>query len=150
MDLFSDVDLIIFDLDNTLVFPETCISTKEVLECFKEINQKKQCVILSNSNTASKRKHEIEILFGCDLFLSNNKKPFSSLFKEIDDRYNLKYKNFVVLGDRIFTDIVFGNINNATTILVDPITEREDLFTAVKRFIENALVCILKPLVRKQ
>ena len=138
-DLFSNIDLVVFDLDNTLVFPETCVSTKEIIRFLGEITRKNQCIILSNSKTASKRKNEIEKLFKCELFLSDNKKPFPSLFKEIDSKYDLKNKNFLVIGDRILTDILFGNMNGAATILIKPIAREKDIIGITKRIFENSL-----------
>ncbi|MEK7175221.1 MAG: HAD hydrolase-like protein, partial [Patescibacteria group bacterium] len=105
-------------------------------------------IILSNSKTAFKRKDEIEGLFKSRLFLSGNKKPFQSLFKEINSEYDLKTQNFLVVGDRIITDILFGNINSATTILVKPLVKEKDVFRMTKRILENSLVYILKFILR--
>ena len=35
-----------------------------------------------------------------------------------------------MVGDRLLTDVVYGNLNGMYTILVDPITEKNDNFPA--------------------
>lgn len=141
--LFFDTDLVIFDLDNTLVFPETCVSNAQTLEGFRKIARGNKCIILSNSKTAKKRKNEVERLFGCKLFLSENRKPFYPLFKEIEDEYELKNKKIIMIGDRILIDILFGNLNNALTILIKPMTVEKDFLGRAKRFFDNFLYYIL-------
>ena len=144
MSLFFDTNLIIFDLDNTLVFPETCVSINETVEFVRQIAKVRQCVILTNSKSATKRGRDIQKLFNCEIFLSDNQKPFSSLFRELKDRYSINSGRTVIVGDRIFSDILFGNLNGLKTILVEPMTKEESFAEASKRTLENLSVQILR------
>jgi HAD superfamily phosphatase (TIGR01668 family) len=142
-DFFSGADLIIFDVDNTLVFSETARTTKEVIDWLYKINNKYRCVCLSNSRTIVKRQKQIAELLGCEIFLSHHKKPFKRLFVEIRKKYNLKSGKVFVVGDRIFTDILFGNRNGATTVFVQPLNKEEDIYAKIIRRLEKSLLSTL-------
>lgn len=140
---FIKADLIIFDIDNTLVFSETIKSTDEVVEWFLHIKNKYHCICISNSKTMFKRVKDISNLLGCEVFLSEHKKPFKKLFLEVKAKYNINKDNVFVIGDRIFTDILFGNLNGLTTILVDPLSNREHVLIKIIRKIETLTLFLL-------
>lgn len=138
--LFYGAQLIIFDLDNTLVFSETTNTTKEIASWFSEFKNAFLCVVVSNSRSFARRAEKVEQLFSCDAFLSKHKKPYNKLFKEIKNKYRLKSGKIFVIGDRLFTDVLFGNFNGATTILVDPLSEKESFFIKIIRVIEKLVL----------
>lgn len=121
---FMGAELIIFDIDNTLVFSETAETKKEIIDWFYKINSKYKCICLSNSRTIFNRKEKISKLLNCEIFLSRHKKPFKRLFQEIKEKYNFENDKVFVVGDRIFIDILFGNLNGAKTILVKPLSKK--------------------------
>ena len=112
-------DLIFLDLDNTLVNPETIEFKTSVLDWLNKIKNKDNFIILSNSKSILKRKKEIEEKTNLKIFLNKHKKPSSSLYRELDQKFNLKNKKIAIIGDNIFTDILFGNLNNFETFLVE-------------------------------
>ncbi|MEK7080661.1 MAG: HAD-IIIA family hydrolase [Patescibacteria group bacterium] len=143
-DFFNGVGLIIFDVDNTLVFsegpkgyPET---KKEVLDWFNRVNSRYKCICLSNSRTIFKIEKQISELLNCNVFLSRHKKPFKKLFEEIKAKYSLGDGKVFVVGDRIFTDILFGNINGAVTVLVKPLNNKENILIKIIRKLENSIL----------
>src|SRR5258706_16158303 len=79
-EFFNGAQLIIFDLDNTLVFPSTTDTKKEVINWLSDIKKKYHCIIFSNSFSFFKRAKKISEIFNCELFLSKSKKPFKKLF----------------------------------------------------------------------
>lgn len=139
-DFFFGAQLVIFDVDNTLVFSETAETKQEIVEWFYKINNNYKCVCVSNSWTIKKRQGKIEKLLGCDLFLSKRKKPSQKLFAEIADKHNLGIGKVFVVGDRIFTDILFGNLSGATTVLVNPLNNRENILIKITRIFENSIL----------
>ena len=139
-DFFSGAGLIVFDVDNTLVFSETTEAKKEIVDWFCEINNRYRCVCVSNSRTIKQRQEKIEKLLGCGLFLSRRKKPSKKLFAEITGKYNLGGGRVFVVGDRIFTDILFGNLNGAATVLVNPLSNRENILIKITRVSENLIL----------
>ncbi len=149
-EFFSDAQLIVLDLDNTLVFSGTKTTTPEIVEWVAALNKQYPCVIFSNSLDFSQRAPEIEKLFGVELFLSKPgvpkllrpRKPFRRLFLQLQKKYPVDPKKIFVVGDRVFTDVVFGNTNNAKTVLVEPINSRENIFIGMVRKIENGLLSL--------
>ncbi len=141
VDFFSDANLIIFDVDNTLVFSGTTKTKKEVIDWFSEINSKYSCICLSNSRTIFKREKQISKLLNCKVFLSRHKKPFRKLFKKIKEKYVLSDNSKIfIVGDRIFTDILFGNLNGAITVLVKHLSSKENIIIKIIRKLEDFIL----------
>ena len=136
-DFFSGSRLILLDVDNTLVFSETTETKKEIIGWFYGINNIYKCNLISNSKTIKKRSGAISKLLDCQIFLSPYKKPFKKLFLDLEKKYNFGNGKVFVVGDRIFTDILFGNLNGATTVLVVPLGGKENMLIKIVRKIEN-------------
>lgn len=145
-DFFVGATLIIFDVDNTLFFSETTVIEKEIIDWFSQIIKKYNCVCLSNSSSMAKRKEKISELLGCEVFLSRRKKPSKKLFEEIRKKFKLNNNDKVfVIGDRVLTDVLFGNRNNAITVLVEPLSRKEEpLVIKIMRIFENFSLLFLK------
>lgn len=121
-DIFLGSELLIFDLDNTLVYPETIKTKKEIIDWFFKINAKYNCVIISNSGSFPKRAKKVSEIFNCSVFVSRHKKPFPALFYELEKKYKFKKDKVFVIGDRVLTDVLFGNINGTASVLTSPLT----------------------------
>ncbi|MEK7658404.1 MAG: YqeG family HAD IIIA-type phosphatase [Patescibacteria group bacterium] len=142
-DFFSGSQLVIFDLDNTLVFSEKTESTKEIINWIASIKNRYKCVCISNSRTAKDRAQKISKALDIDIFLSKEKKPSKKLFEEIKKKYNLGNGKIFVVGDRVFTDILFGNLNGAATVLIKPLSRKENILIKIIRKIENAILFLV-------
>jgi HAD superfamily phosphatase (TIGR01668 family) len=145
-DFFIGAKLIIFDVDNTLFFSETIKIEKEIIDWFLLIHQKYNCVCLSNSYTRIERKEKISELLGCEVFLSRRKKPSRKLFEEIRKKFKLNDNDKIfVVGDRVLTDILFGNRIGAITVLVKPLSRKAEIFIIkIIRIFEDLLLSIIK------
>lgn len=137
--LFRGKELIIFDVDNTLFYPESTKIRPEILFWFKNVNKKYQCVCLSNSYTIQQRKDAISSILGCEIFMSDYRKPSKKLFRQIVRKYHVDPEKVLVIGDMRLTDVLFGNRNNATTILVKPMSTKELFSIRVARTFEGLL-----------
>jgi len=137
--IFKNKKLLIFDIDNTLFYPETEDIRDDIKEWFKKINQNYNCLILSNSNTIKQRAPQIRKLLHCKIHFSHLKKPSKTLFKEIEAEYKVEAKDIVMIGDLIFSDILFGNRNKATTILVQPLGNDNKFKVKIARYIQNII-----------
>ena len=73
-----------------------------------------------------------------------SKKPFSKSYRLILEKYNIKSSEVAVVGDQLLTDILGGNKMNMFSILVDPITKYETIWTKMNRFIEFFVYLYLK------
>tara|TARA_Y100000310_G_scaffold344708_2_gene458943 strand:+ start:754 stop:1242 length:489 start_codon:yes stop_codon:yes gene_type:complete len=143
--IFEDKKLIIFDIDNTLFYPESTRIKKETIRWFRELKKEHKCICFSNSNTIEERANGIKEMLSCDLHLSQHKKPSKKLFKEIKRIYKVrKAKDIVVIGDAHLTDILFANRNGATSVLVKPFAPEPLLSVRIGRRIENLTVKIFK------
>lgn len=137
--LFQGKDLLIFDVDNTLFYPESTIIKPDILEWFKDVQKRYRCICFSNSPTIQKRKEMITPLLGCEIFISPYKKPSKKLFRQIVRQYHVDPKHVVVIGDMRMTDVLFGKRNQALTILVKPMSRKERLSLRVIRTLEDFL-----------
>lgn len=55
-------------------------------------------------------------------------KPYSPMFKVLQEQYDLKAEESIMIGDNLDTDITFGNDHNMKTLLVlTGVTSRDDL-----------------------
>jgi phosphatidylglycerophosphatase GEP4 len=154
---------VIFDKDNTLTVPfEEFLdnSVKDVVTSLKNPQSKfyRRIAILSNSVGSSndpdyQMAKETEQTLGIPVIRHFLKKP--DCLKEVLEHFdatvgnrkgNVNPREIVIVGDRVLTDIVFGNMHNMLTVLVKPLTVRRDHpVSAIIRFLE---INLLLPFVR--
>ena len=142
---------IILDKDNTITAPYALEVHPQVKRALVEL---KNChslklVILSNSAGTPDDKHFLEALaiedsLGIHVLRHFGKKPEG--LQETLDFFQMKPRELAVVGDRILTDIVFGNLHGMTTIHTQPLTTKNDNKLAmVARFFENKVLLPLLP-----
>ena len=141
--VFEGKKLIILDIDNTLFYSETTKIRKDILHWFKGVKKKHRVVCFSNSFTIKERRPMIEYILGCEVYRSRDRKPSQKLFKAITKRYRVSAKDVVVVGDFHFTDVLFANRSNATSVLVRPIGGDRTFTLRFARILENVLLFLL-------
>jgi len=107
---------VILDKDDIITFNHEKDLAPGVIDAFfgfKEIFGDK-LVIFSNY---SGLKDKIKEIAGAQVLAHKNKKPFG--VKVVKNYFGGDLSNVVMIGDRIFTDIVFGNRYGMLTILCD-------------------------------
>ena len=131
----NKIELLILDVDNTLIDYYKNLSEK-IVEWSKQLQgQGIKMYILSNTNKKEKVKkvaEKLEIKY--ELFA---KKPLKGGFLKVQKILNIKSENIAVVGDQIFTDVIGGNRCNMFTILVDPVCSKDFWHTAWKRPLEK-------------
>ena len=60
------------------------------------------------------------------------------------NKYNVKYNEIAILGDQLLTDIIGGNKLGIKTILVDPISKEDGIFTILNRRKEKKILSELQ------
>ena len=123
---------VIFDKDNTLANPYAYSVHPEIentFKTFKEVYGSHVAIISNSAGIPSDKKDEkarrIEKAFGVRVIRHKKKKP-----EGIEDI--LKYfgledaSQLMIVGDRVLTDIAFGNRYGMLTVLVDPFTLKGD------------------------
>ncbi len=127
----AGIRAVVFDKDNTLTEPYALIvhpSIRKSLASFrKEFG--KNLAILSNSagsadDNAFRDAKNIEKSLGISVIRHKKKKP--SCIDEVEMHFGIKREEIACIGDRLFTDTVFGNRYGMLTILVEPFTHKRD------------------------
>ncbi len=127
--------LLIFDLDNTLGRPTDVICSKEVSDFLKKLMN--DFIVIVSSNSRKIRVSKFLENIKCD-YVYFSLKPTLRCIRKIRKKYKIDYKDMVIIGDQIMTDILTGNRRNLLTILIDPISE--DLkITSLNRKIEKVI-----------
>lgn len=139
------IKCILFDLDNTIVPITIKKPNKKIKDLFTELKNKGfKLIIFSNNNKTRlkpfKDELEVDCAFSC-------KKPMKKKYEIILDDYKYAVSEVVIIGDNIVTDILGGNKVGITTILVNPISNKEYLLAQVTRLIEKE---IIKKLSKKE
>lgn len=129
--LKNDINVLLLDIDNTLIEYDGHLSKKVIV---KVEDLKKYVTIYLVSNNRDKNKVTI-------ISKQLGVRGFSKAYKPWSFNYfkkNLKNKKVAVCGDQLFTDILFGKLMGAYTILLNPISlENEPLLTKINRFFEK-------------
>ena len=141
--LFTGKKLVLLDIDNTLFLPETTEIRKEILAWFHEIQKKFCCVCVSNSASIAQRRGAIVDILGCDVFISRYKKPSRKLFQEMLKAYHVSARDVIVIGDFLFTDVMFARRNGAVAVLVRPLARDASWKVRMLRGPESLLVFLL-------
>ena len=133
----KNIKCLLFDIDNTCIpYKEKKIS-KELKQLFNKLNKQGfRIIIFTNApkkRTIPFRKINIE----CN---PSSKKPFKYNFNKIIKKYNYKKEEVCIIGDQLFTDIYGGNRTGIYTILVDPLSKKDLIFTKVLRGLEMLVV----------
>lgn len=129
---------IIFDIDNTLVSYDIIEPTKEVIDFFTMLREKGFSITLVSNNTEDRvvKFNEKLKVFA----LHKSKKPRTRSFQKALELMQLKKEQVVIIGDQIFTDVYGGNRAGIETILVMPVSEKDEWITKIKRGLEKKVI----------
>ncbi|KAJ3258272.1 hypothetical protein HK103_003753 [Boothiomyces macroporosus] len=120
---------IVFDKDNTVTRPYENHVYPPFQKAWDECRSQFKVLIVSNSvgskDDQEKTYLQVERETGAKVLLHTNKKPSGA--EVLPKYFDCKPSEIAVVGDRLFTDIVYGNRIGAYTILVtEIITEKGD------------------------
>ncbi len=141
--ILENKKLIIFDIDNTLFYPETTNIDKSIINWYKKFSKKHKSICISNSKTIKQREAAIKKAINCELFITGLRKPSKELFNKVTKNYKVESKDIVTIGDFYFTDVLFAKKNNATGILVRPFAPNENFWVSIGRLIDNTIINFL-------
>lgn len=140
---------VIFDKDNTLTLPYSLTlwaPLKSSLERCKAEFGEDNVAILSNTagllefDPDGLKARELEREFGIKVIRHKMKKPAGDA-EEIEKHFGCSSSTLVMVGDRHFTDVVYGNRNGFLTVLSQPLSVKgEPLVVRLVRKFESALV----------
>ncbi len=134
----SGIKCLLFDVDNTLVPTHVKKPTKKVKDLIEKLKEMGFRIILLSNATKKRLKPFKEILEVDSSAFSM--KPFSKKYKKIMKEFKLPENEVASIGDQLITDVLGGNRMGITTILVNPISLRDQILTKVNRAIENNIM----------
>ncbi|MBQ9014399.1 MAG: YqeG family HAD IIIA-type phosphatase [Bacilli bacterium] len=135
------IKCILFDLDNT-ISPEYEILLNKKIKTF--LNKlKKDFKVIIMSNNFPHRLKKFGKYYDVDV-LSLSLKPLLYKYIYVLLKYRFKRSEIVAVGDQLVTDILGGNKIGITTILVDPMTNKDGKATFLNRKIEKKLYSYFK------
>ncbi len=144
------IEGVIFDKDNTLTVPygeEIHPSIKDTFDEYKKVFGEKIAIMSNSAGTRDDKDYEharrVESALGINVLRHDRKKPGG--IEAVAEYFECGQKKIAVFGDRLSTDIVFGNRYGMYTVLVDPFTTENDNKGAIKvRGFERGYLTLLQ------
>lgn len=132
--LKKGIRYLIIDLDNTLVAWDCEEPTKEVENWLGNLKEKGITVCLTSNNNRQRVEKFVENL---EIeYIYEAKKPLKIGFEAAIKKLDAEKDKVACIGDQLFTDVLGGNNLGLTTILVEPIANKEFAWTMFVRKIE--------------
>jgi phosphatidylglycerophosphatase GEP4 len=137
---------IVFDKDNTLTAPYAemphPLVAEALDECIKQFGRSRVCIMSNSAGTPDdpgfKDADRIEKNLGLPVVRHRQKKPegLEDVLRYFGD--DVEPSQLCVVGDRLLTDMVFGNLHGMLTVHTHPLTlVRDNKVAAVARWIET-------------
>ena len=133
--LSRGIKCLLFDLDNTVIASTEKKPSQKAKDLFVSLKQKGFKVIIF-SNSPKIRVKQFQNFFEIDCY-SNARKPHPGKFRKLLKAYNYNINEVAIIGDQLLTDVVGGNKIGITTILVNPLSDKDIIFTKLNRFLEK-------------
>ncbi|PHV72346.1 YqeG family HAD IIIA-type phosphatase [Sporanaerobium hydrogeniformans] len=129
---------IIFDIDNTLVPYDVAEPPQSIIAFFEKIRQAGIKITLVSNNTEDRvtRFNQNLKVFA----LHKSQKPFTKSFKKALELMDCSKEEALIVGDQIFTDVYGGNSAGIETILVVPVSDKDEWITKIKRGLEKRVI----------
>jgi HAD superfamily phosphatase (TIGR01668 family) len=132
------VKALLLDVDNTLTTHNNPVPDKDALLWLESMRTAGITVCLA-SNNRRKRVSLFAESISAD-YVSRALKPLPVGFFRATAKLKLSPREFAVVGDQIFTDILGGNLFGAKTILVMPLLPEKGPFFRLKRRLEAGII----------
>lgn len=129
------IKCLLFDLDNTCVPFKDKEPNKKLVNLFETLKDMDFKVIIF-SNATKKRLTPFKNGLNVDCSASS-RKPNSKKLLKVIKMFNYDLSDVAIIGDQLYTDILGGNRVGIKTILVNPMSKDDMLFTKMFRFMEK-------------
>jgi uncharacterized protein len=139
--LKQGIKCLLFDLDNTISPIGIKDPSNKVITLVEELKEMGfKVIIISNSN--KKRLEPFKTILNVDC-AANSLKPLKRKYLKIIKEYGYDVSEIAGIGDQFLTDILGGNRVGITTILVNPISKKDIMFTKINRMLEKRVMNML-------
>jgi len=131
------IRLLLFDLDNTITPSHVNKPTKRLKKLFDELKDKGfKIIIVSNSTKHRVEPFKNELMVDAAAFAL---KPRKDKYVQIMNKFKYKHTEIAAIGDQLITDIYGANKLDITSILVNPLTEKDYTVTFFNRLLEKII-----------
>lgn len=135
------IKALIFDIDNTLTMhgERGNIENINFFDFLKKEGFK--CLVMSNN----KKERVEEFATYVDVsYIYDAKKPLKKSYLKALDILKVHKKEVIFIGDQLFTDVLGANLFGIKSILVSPISEKEEIQIVFKRSLEKIILKFYK------
>ena len=128
---------LLFDLDNTIVPENIKVCSDKTKELFNKLKEDFQVIIFSNSpkRRVSMIANSLGVAYVCWAF-----KPSPKKFLEVMNNYKYGENEIAIIGDQLLTDVKGGNRVGVLSILVNPVSKYDPLWTKIGRKRERRIM----------
>lgn len=144
----SGIKGIIFDIDNTLVPYDEAEPTDAIITFFEQLREKGFKIALVSNNSEDrviKFNERLKVLT-----LHKAQKPMTKSFVKALKMMECDKNEAIIVGDQVFTDIFGGNRAGIGTYLVNPVSDKDEWQTKVKRGLERQVLKQYKKWLERQ
>ena len=134
----NQIKCLLLDVDNTLTFHDNP-SIHDKAGLWLEDVKKSGVTALIISNNTPERVAPFCKSIGLD-FVAHARKPLSYGVTSALKKFGFNKKDMLIVGDKIFTDILCGKFSRIKTALVVPVELENMPFFKVKRFLERIIL----------
>lgn len=149
--IYTDIDFqklyklgyrgIISDIDNTLVEHDADASDRTIRFCQELKDIGFEICFMSNNNKKRVSRFNKEI---SGHMIYNAKKPLAVSYNKAMELMGTNKDNTIFVGDQLFTDILGANKVGIMSVLVDPISPKEEIQIVIKRYFEKIVLFFYK------
>lgn len=132
------IKALIFDIDNTLVTYDDAVAPEHTIKWFDLLHQQGLKTFLVSNNNQDRVKKFAESLD--EPYFAKALKPRKRYLTEACNMMKVKPENTALVGDQLFTDIYGGKRMKMYTVFVKAISDREDWFVHLKRYLERIIL----------
>ena len=129
------IKCLLFDLDNTCVPFKDKEPNNKLVDLFERLKDMDFKVIIF-SNATKKRITPFKNGLNVDCS-AKSKKPNTNKLMKVIKMFGYDLSEVVLIGDQLFTDILCGNRAGIKTVLVNPMSKDDLIFTKFFRYFER-------------
>ncbi len=130
---------LILDVDNTLLTYDEKVLSLQKQAWIQTVKSMGFSIVLVSNNSNGRRIQKI----ATQLELSGtyfSLKPFPINANYLRETFFIEFEESAVIGDQVLTDVIFGNWQNAHTILVSPLAKKHSALKTLQYKIEAYLL----------
>ncbi len=132
----QNIKVLLFDFDNTIIEKGNNIVNKKTITLFNKLKKDFLIYVVSNSLNTNKlnivcKKLEIP-------YIGDSRKPFKKGYKSLSFKH-IKNNQIAMIGDQLMTDVWGANRMGYISVLIDPMTNNELIWTKLTRVLEKII-----------